>query len=79
MSVNQVLLILAADHRDSLERGMYGLTAPPTPAQAARICADKLLVYQALLEAASRLPAEIQPGMLMELTSRFMASAWITS
>ena len=30
---NRVLLILAADHRDSLERGLYGLTAPPTPAQ----------------------------------------------
>ena len=49
---SRVLLILAADHRDSLERGLYGLTAPPTPAQAARISADKLLVYQALLDAA---------------------------
>jgi 5-dehydro-2-deoxygluconokinase len=66
MSDNQVLLILAADHRDSLERGMYGLTAPPTPAQAARISADKLLVYQALLDAAPRLPAEIQPGVLID-------------
>jgi myo-inositol catabolism protein IolC len=62
----RVLLILAADHRDSLERGLYGLTAPPTPAQAARISADKLLVYQALLDATARLPAQIQPGMLID-------------
>jgi 5-dehydro-2-deoxygluconokinase len=63
---NRVLLILAADHRDSLERDLYGLTAPPTPAQAARISADKLLVYQALLGAAAWLPAQIQPGMLID-------------
>ena len=63
---NRVLLILAADHRDSLERGLYGLTAPPTPAQAARISADKLLVYQALLDAAAWLPAQIQPGVLID-------------
>lgn len=30
---DRVLLILAADHRASLERDLYGLTAPPTPAQ----------------------------------------------
>jgi myo-inositol catabolism protein IolC len=63
---NRVLLILAADHRDSLERGLYGLTAPPAPAQAARISADKLLVYQALLDAAAWLPAQIQPGVLID-------------
>jgi myo-inositol catabolism protein IolC len=63
---NRVLPILAADHRDSLEHGLYGLTAPPTPAQAARISADKLLVYQALLEAAAWLPAQIQPGILID-------------
>jgi myo-inositol catabolism protein IolC len=63
---NRVLLILAADHRGSLERGLYGLTAPPTPAQAARIIADKLLVYQALLDAVAWLPAQIQPGVLID-------------
>ena len=62
---NRVLLILAADHRGSLERGLYGLTAPPTPAQAARISADKLLVYQALLDVTAWLPAQIQLGVLM--------------
>ena len=63
---NRVLLILAADHRGSLERGLYGLTAPPTPAQAARISADKLLVYQALLDVTAWLPAQIQPGVLID-------------
>ena len=63
---DRVLLILAADHRDSLERDLYGLTAPPTPAQAARISADKLLVYQALLDAVRQLPAGVQPGMLID-------------
>jgi myo-inositol catabolism protein IolC len=63
---NRVLLILAADHRGSLERGLYGLTAPPTPAQAARISADKLLIYQALLDTAAWLPAQIQPGVLID-------------
>jgi myo-inositol catabolism protein IolC len=63
---NRVLLILAADDRDSLERGLYGLTAPPTPAQAAQISAGKLLVYRALLDAAALLPAEVQPGVLID-------------
>jgi myo-inositol catabolism protein IolC len=63
---DQVLLILAVDHRNSLERDLYGLTAAPTPAQAARISADKLLVYQALLDAAAQLPAGVQPGILVD-------------
>jgi myo-inositol catabolism protein IolC len=66
MTQDQVLLILAVDHRASLERDLYGLTAPPTPAQAARISADKLLVYQALLDAAGQLPAGVQPGILID-------------
>jgi myo-inositol catabolism protein IolC len=61
-----VLLILAIDHRASLERDLYGLTAPPTSAQAVRISADKLLVYQALLDAAGQLPASVQPGILVD-------------
>jgi myo-inositol catabolism protein IolC len=63
---DQVLLILAIDHRASLERDLYGLTAPPTPAQAARISADKLLVYQALLDATGRLPTGVRPGVLID-------------
>ena len=60
------LLILAADHRASLERELYGLTAPPTPTQAARICADKLLIHQAVLDAAAQLPEDVQPGILID-------------
>ena len=61
-----LLLILAMDHRDSLERELYQLTAPPTPAQAARIAADKLLVYRALLDASAHLPAGARPGILVD-------------
>ena len=60
------LLILAADDRNSLERDLYGLTAAPTPEQAARISADKMLIYQALLDAVSQLPASVQPGILID-------------
>jgi myo-inositol catabolism protein IolC len=60
------LLILAADHRSSLERDLYGLTAPPAPEQAARISADKMLIYQALLDAVPQLPASAQPGILVD-------------
>lgn len=61
-----LLLILAMDHRDSLERELYRLTAPPTPAEAARIAADKLLVYRALLDASEHLPAGARPGILVD-------------
>jgi myo-inositol catabolism protein IolC len=60
------LLILAADHRTSLERDLYGLTASPAPAQAARISADKMLIYQALADAVPQLPAPAQPGILID-------------
>jgi myo-inositol catabolism protein IolC len=60
------LLILAADHRASLERDLYGLDGPPTPAQAARISADKLLIYQALVDALPELPSGVQPGILID-------------
>jgi hypothetical protein len=43
---DRVLLILAADHRNSLERDLYGLTTPLTSAQAAWLSADKLLVVR---------------------------------
>jgi myo-inositol catabolism protein IolC len=60
------LLILAADHRSRLERDLYGLTAAPTPEQAAWISADKMLIYQALLDAVPELPASVQPGILID-------------
>jgi len=63
---SRLLLILAADHRSSLERDLYGLTAAPTPEQAAWISADKMLIYQALLDAVPELPASVQPGILID-------------
>jgi myo-inositol catabolism protein IolC len=64
--VARLQLILAADDRRSLEREMYGLTAAPTPDQGARISADKMLVYQALLKAVSHLPGSVQVGILID-------------
>jgi 5-dehydro-2-deoxygluconokinase len=60
------LLLLAIDHRASLERDLYGLTTPPTPAQAARISSDKLLVYESLLDALADLPEGTEPGILID-------------
>ena len=64
--MKEPLLILAADHRASLERDLYGLSAPPTAAQAARISADKLLIYQALVDALPDIPNTAQPGILID-------------
>jgi 5-dehydro-2-deoxygluconokinase len=60
------LLILAFDHRASLARDLYGLKRTPTPAEAARISADKMLVYQGLLDALDTLPPGVQPGVLFD-------------
>jgi myo-inositol catabolism protein IolC len=62
----RALLILADDHRDSLEKQLYKLTAAPTPAEAARIRADKLLVYEALVSASEQLPDTAQAGILVD-------------
>jgi myo-inositol catabolism protein IolC len=62
----RALLILADDHRDSLEKQLYKLTAAPTPAEAARIRADKLLVYEALASASEQLPDTAQAGILVD-------------
>jgi myo-inositol catabolism protein IolC len=60
------LFILADDHRDSLEKELYKLTEAPTAAQAARIRADKMLVYEALVDATKRLPDVAQAGILVD-------------
>lgn len=65
-NTERALLILADDHRDSLEKELYKLTAPPTDAQAARIRADKMLVYEALVDATHRLPDHAQAGILVD-------------
>jgi myo-inositol catabolism protein IolC len=63
---DRVLLILAVDQRNSFERDLYGLKGPVSSVQAARISADKLLVYEALLEAVPQLPAGVQAGILVD-------------
>jgi myo-inositol catabolism protein IolC len=60
------LLMLAADHRGTFERHLYGLTRPPAPAQAALISEDKLMIYQALIDAVRQLPSEARPGLLVD-------------
>jgi myo-inositol catabolism protein IolC len=60
------LLILADDHRDSLEKELYKLTAAPSDAEAARIRADKMLVYEALVEASGHLPDGASAGILVD-------------
>jgi myo-inositol catabolism protein IolC len=60
------LFILADDHRDSLEKDLYKLTARPTLAEAARIRADKMLVYEALVHATERMPDGAQAGILVD-------------
>jgi len=62
----RVLLLLAVDQRNSFERGLYGLKGPISSAQDARMSADKLLVYEALVEALPELPAEVQAGILVD-------------
>jgi myo-inositol catabolism protein IolC len=65
-NTDRALLILADDHRDSLEKQLYRLTAAPTAEQAARIRADKMLVYEALVDATTRLPETAQAGILVD-------------
>jgi myo-inositol catabolism protein IolC len=60
-----LLFILAVDQRSSLERDLYGLTTATSEASA-RISEDKLLVYQALLDAVPDLPPGVQPGILID-------------
>jgi myo-inositol catabolism protein IolC len=62
----RVLLILAVDQRNSFERDLYGLKGPISSADAARISAAKLLVYEALLEALPEVPFGVRPGILVD-------------
>jgi 5-dehydro-2-deoxygluconokinase len=62
------VLFLAIDHRNSVERDLYKLGSPDpdTEATEARITADKLLVYQALLDAVPQLPKGVRAGILID-------------
>lgn len=45
------LFLLAMDHRDSLQRDVYGIPGEPTEAEADMIGADKLLIFEGLMRA----------------------------
>ncbi len=59
------VLFLAIDHRSSVEKNLYKLRSPDpdTEATEARITADKLLVYEALLDAVPQLPKGVRAGI----------------
>ncbi|MEF2977353.1 2-deoxy-5-keto-D-gluconate 6-phosphate aldolase domain-containing protein [Subtercola sp. YIM 133946] len=53
------LLLLAMDHRESLQKSVYGITGEPTPAEVEQIAAGKTLIFEGLLEAVAQ---GIDPG-----------------
>ena len=59
------VLFLAIDHRNSVEKNLYKLTSPDpdTEATEVRITVDKLLVYEALLDAVPQLPEGVRAGI----------------
>ena len=60
------IFLLAMDHRDSLERDVYGLTAPPTPEQTAAIEHGKSLVFDGLLAAIAEGADAASAGVLVD-------------
>jgi 5-dehydro-2-deoxygluconokinase len=60
------LFLLAMDQRDSIEEKLYRLDSTPTPAEAASIAANKLLVFRGLLDAVADLPDGATPGFLVD-------------
>ncbi len=59
------LLVLAFDHRKSI-RGLFGIEGPPTPGQAERISAAKLIILDGLLAAHGRMDRSGTPGLLVD-------------
>ena len=66
MPTTPLLFILAMDQRDSIEQKLYDLDHAPTPAEAAGIATSKLLAYQGLLDAVSKVPHTARPGFLVD-------------
>jgi myo-inositol catabolism protein IolC len=60
------LFLLAMDHRASLASQVYHLTGDPSPADAERIAAGKLLIYQGLLAALDRGADRACAGVLVD-------------
>jgi myo-inositol catabolism protein IolC len=60
------LMIMAADHRSSLESGLYGIEGSAGPLESARIAKGKLILFEALLDAAAALKDRGRPGILID-------------
>jgi myo-inositol catabolism protein IolC len=60
------LFLLAMDHRASLASQVYHLTGDPSPADAERIAAGKLLVFQGLLAAIDEGADRARAGVLVD-------------
>jgi myo-inositol catabolism protein IolC len=55
------LYILAFDHRGSFQKKMFGISGDPTPEETEKIASAKRLIFEGMLEAASR---GAEPGAL---------------
>lgn len=62
------LLLLAFDHRASFTRDLFGLSAPPTAVEAARIADAKSLIYGGFLRARALGAPRGQTGILVDET-----------
>jgi myo-inositol catabolism protein IolC len=60
------LYILAFDHRGSFEKGLFGLDAPPNPADADRISDAKAVIFEGLLQAVDRGVPRRAAGVLVD-------------
>ena len=60
------LLILAMDHRASLVKDIYGITAEPSAGESARVSADKALIFDGLLRAIDQGVDKSMVGVLVD-------------
>lgn len=60
------LFLLAFDHRASFTRDLFGLSADPTPAEAARIAEAKAIIYEGFLRALERDAPRDAAGILVD-------------
>jgi myo-inositol catabolism protein IolC len=60
------LYILAFDHRGSFQKKMFGIEGDPTPTETERISSAKRLIFEGMLEAASRGADPAALGVLVD-------------
>ena len=66
MTTRGQLYVLAFDHRGSFEKGLFGLDAPPSPDDVARISDAKAVIFEGLLRAADQGVPRRAAGMLVD-------------